>query len=60
MSKKQPTNNPQYLLDADEALQIAADQFAEEDNDDTKNRLREAARAFSEAWAACGSGKGRP
>jgi hypothetical protein len=45
----------QMLLDCDIQLRAAAEAFAEEENGETTDALRTAARAFAEAWDACGS-----
>ena len=47
----------QAVLDADEALRIAADKYGEDENDDSLTELRQAALAFARAWDACGGGR---
>lgn len=62
MSKKNDSHHPaQVLLDADAVLVAAADKFGTEDEtDETRSALRQAALEFSDAWRACEGGKGRP
>lgn len=53
-SKSSSTGTAQTLLDADLVLQAAADRFGTEDEtDETRSALREAALAFADAWRAC-------
>lgn len=59
-SKDKLTSPAQVVLDADLALRAAADQFGEDETDETTTALRQAALDFADAWRACEAGKGRP
>lgn len=58
MSKSKPDFSAQQaLLDADEELQEAASAYEIDATCETIGRLRDAARAFAEAWNACSGAK---